>query len=197
VLLDGRATTEEFRLLAGKLASSGADVIQLRDKRLDDRALVERARCLRVLTQGGNTLFVVNDRADLALLARADGVHLGQEDLSVKDARAVVGPRMLIGVSVHSLEQARAAVLDGADYLGVGPTFSSSTKAFDHYPGPELLRAVAAEISLPTFAIGGIDRDNLPRVLATGMRRVAVGSAVVDADNPAVVAANLKAMLRG
>jgi thiamine-phosphate pyrophosphorylase len=81
--------------------------------------------------------------------------------------------------------------------LGVGPTFPSRTKQFDHYPGPDLLRAVAAEISLPAFAIGGIDQQNLPLVLATGAKRIAVGSAIVDAENPAAAAAALKAMLRG
>ncbi len=197
VLLDGQASPEDFQVLARELVLAGVDVLQLRDKQLDDRALLERGRCLREITQGSNTLFAMNDRADLALLARADAVHVGQEELSVKDVRALVGPEMLIGVSVHSIEQARAAALDGADYLGVGPTFPSATKQFDHYPGPELLQAVADEISLPAFAIGGIDRDNLPKVLATGMRRIAVSSAVVESDNPAVAATDLKAMLRG
>jgi thiamine-phosphate pyrophosphorylase len=197
VLLDGRPTLDDFQLLADDLVLAGVDLLQLRDKELDDRALVARGRYLHEITRDGDTLFVMNDRADLALLAGADAVHLGQEDVSVKDARALVGPRMLIGVSVHSIEQARAAVLDGADYLGVGPILPSRTKQFDHYPGPELLRAVATEISLPAFAIGGIDRDSLPLVLATGVKRIAVGSAIVDAQNPASAAAALKSMLHG
>ncbi|HBO45042.1 MAG TPA: thiamine phosphate synthase [Planctomycetaceae bacterium] len=197
VLLDGQATPEDFQVLARDLVLAGVDVIQLRDKRLDDRTLLERARLLREITQGSETLFVMNDRPDLALLARADGVHVGQEELPLKEVRSLVGAGTLIGVSVHSIEQARAAVLDGANYLGVGPTFPSGTKQFDQFPGPELLAAVAAEISLPAFAIGGIDRDNVVQVLATGIRRIAVSSAVITSDNPSSEATWLKSVLRG
>ncbi len=136
VLLDGGPSTAELERLAqsGSIAA-GADVLQLRDKRLDDRRLVERARLLREMTAGTAALLIVNDRPDVARLARADGVHLGQGDLSVKDARAIVGPEALVGVSTHSIEQARQAVLDGANYLGVGPTFPSGTKQFADFPG--------------------------------------------------------------
>lgn len=196
VLLDGRATLEEFGRLAGELVRAGVDVLQLRDKRLDDRTLLERARRLREITQDTDTLFAVNDRPDVALLARADAVHVGQEELPLKDVRALVGPEMLVGVSVHNIDQARAAVLDGADYLGVGPTFASATKTFDDYPGPDLLRAVASEISLPSFAIGGIDRDHLPEVLATGIRRIAVSAAIVESPDPPAAATALKTLLQ-
>jgi thiamine-phosphate pyrophosphorylase len=103
----------------------------------------------------------------------------------VKDARCVVGSRTLVGVSTHTIEQARQAVLDGADYIGVGPTFPSGTKSFEHYPGVELLRAVAAEIHLPAFAIGGINKVNISQVLAAGISRVAVSGAVALAPDPA------------
>ena len=125
----------------------------------------------------------------------ADGVHLGQDDASVKDARSIVGPRKLIGVSTHSIEQARAAVLDGANYLGVGPTFPSTTKSFDAFPGISLLQQVSAEIRLPAFAIGGINPDNLPQVLAAGFTRAAVSSAVTGAKSPGKAAARMRAML--
>jgi thiamine-phosphate pyrophosphorylase len=98
---------------------------------------------------------------------------------------------MLIGVSTHSIDQARQAVLDGANYIGVGPTFPSGTKSFEQFPGLNLLRAVAAEIRLPAFAIGGINRANLDQVLATGMTRVAVSGAVAAADNPTEAAREL------
>jgi len=133
----------------------------------------------------------MNDRPDLAVLARADGVHVGQEELSVKDARTMVGPEALIGVSTHSIEQARQAVLDGANYLGVGPVFPSGTKHFDRFPGVELLRAVTAEIRLPVFAIGGIGLNNLAEVLQTGIRRIAVSGAVLNAPDPAATARGL------
>jgi thiamine-phosphate pyrophosphorylase len=184
VLVDGRESPAEFETLCRTVLAAGVDIIQLRDKRLGDRALVDRARRLREWTRETHALFVVNDRPDLAVLANADGVHVGQEELSVKDVRAIVGPRALIGVSTHSLPQARQAVLDGANYIGVGPTFPSATKQFDEFPGTELLRAVAAEIRLPAFAVGGINCENIEQVLAAGVTRVVVSSAITQAENP-------------
>jgi thiamine-phosphate pyrophosphorylase len=195
VLIDGRSSNEQFDALARSLIAVGVHVIQLRGKRLDDRRLLGLARRLRGLTAGSRTLFVMNDRPDLAALARADGVHVGQEELTVKDARAIVGPEALIGVSTHSIDQAKQAVLDGANYIGVGPTFPSSTKTFEAFPGVELLRAVAADIRLPAFAIGGITRENLPQVLDAGLRRIAVGAAVTEDADPAAAARELLAML--
>lgn len=195
VLLDGRGSAAEFEQLVRELVAAGVGMIQLRDKKLDDRELVERARQLCDATRGTRSLAVVNDRADMAAIVGADGVHLGQEDLSVKDARAVVGTRTLIGVSTHNIGQARTAVLDGANYLGAGPTFPSQTKAFDDFAGLDYLREAAAEIRLPTFAIGGITADNLPGVQAAGVTRVAVGAAVTDAAKPGVAAHKLLVML--
>jgi thiamine-phosphate pyrophosphorylase len=185
VLIDGRPSQEEFERLAGSLVEAGVHLIQLRDKALHDRRLLQRARLLHEVTAGSDTLFIINDRPDLAVLCRADGVHVGQEELSVKDARTVVGPEALIGVSTHTLQQARQAQLDGANYIGVGPVFPSGTKHFEEIPGVGLLRAVAAEIRLPAFAIGGITRENLPEVLATGFTRVAVAGAITAATYPA------------
>ncbi|NQU21125.1 MAG: thiamine phosphate synthase [Candidatus Nealsonbacteria bacterium] len=195
VLIDGRASVEEFERLARSLIEAGVHVLQLRDKRLDDRQLLQRGRLLRELTGGSGTLFVVNDRPDLAALCHADGVHVGQEELSVKDARTIVGPDALVGVSTHTIEQARQAVVDGANYIGVGPTFPSGTKQFDAFPGLDLLRAVAAEIRLPAFAIGGIGPENLPEVLATGVTRVAVSGAILVSANPGVTAQQLLSAL--
>jgi thiamine-phosphate pyrophosphorylase len=135
-------------------------------------------------------LAIINDRPAVAAAVDADGVHLGQDDFTVKDARTVVGPRKLIGVSTHTIEQARQAVLDGANYIGVGPTFPSRTKSFEGFPGVQLLRDVASEIRLPAFAIGGIEATNLDDVLATGISRVAVSSAVVGAASPATAASD-------
>ena len=191
VLVDGRSDFHAFDKLVSSLVEAGVDVIQLRDKTLADRELLERARRLRDLTASTNTLFVMNDRPDLAVLAAADGVHVGQEELTVRDVRQIVGPRMLVGVSTHNLDQARQAVLDGASYLGVGPTFPSGTKSFSEFPGVEFARSVASEIRLPAFAIGGIDASNLDEVLATGISRVAVSGAVLAASNPADAARNL------
>ncbi len=195
VLVDGRETAETFSSLVGSLVAAGVQAIQLRDKSLSDRDLLERARLLREQTRETSTLAIVNDRPDVARLSDADGVHVGQEELGVSDVRRVVGPRALVGVSTHSIEQARQAVLDGANYIGVGPTFPSSTKSFDEFPGLDLLRAVAAEIRLPTFAIGGITEQNTAQVLATGIDRIAVGAAVTGDEDPSGIAAHLLHLL--
>jgi thiamine-phosphate pyrophosphorylase len=181
VLIDGANSLDEFERRVELLLSAGVDVIQLRDKSLADRKLLERAHALRRLTRNTATLFIMNDRADLARLADADGVHLGQDELSVADARRIVGPAMLVGMSTHAIEQARQGVADGADYLGVGPTFPSTTKTFEQFTGVELLRAVAAEITLPAFAIGGITVQNVDQVRAAGICRIAVSGAVANA----------------
>ena len=137
----------------------------------------------------------MNDRPDLAALCHADGVHLGQEDMSVKDARTILGPHALIGVSTHTIHQARSAVLDGANYIGCGPTFPSGTKHFEEFPGLDFLREISAEIRLPAFAIGGITPANLPQVLAAGITRVAVSAAITSAADPAAVIQEILANL--
>lgn len=144
------------------------------------------------MTCGTRTKLIVNDRADLAVAVDADGVHLGQEDLNVSDARRIVGAAKMIGVSTHSIEQARRAVLDGANYIGVGPVFPSTTKNFDAYVGLELLSTVANEVTLPSFAIGGVNLENVDEVLSAGFARVAVSAAVTKADDPGQAARKLK-----
>lgn len=181
VLVDGGASDTDFVEKVTRLIEAAVDVIQLRDKSLDDRTLLSRAKTLARLTRGTDTLFIMNDRPDLAALAHADGVHVGQEELPVSEVRKIVGPDLLIGVSTHNIEQARQALADGADYIGCGPTFPSQTKSFDHYPGLDFLRQVAAEIKLPAFAIGGITLENVEQVLGTGIKRVAVSGAASDA----------------
>jgi thiamine-phosphate pyrophosphorylase len=196
LLLDCRVNQAEFRVLATSLIHSPVDVIQLRDKQADDRTLLERGLILRQLMRDHSAkqrvpLFIVNDRPDIAVLCDADGVHVGQEELPVAAARKIVGPDRLIGVSTHSLEQARQAVLDGADYIGMGPTFPSRTKDFSAFPGLELLRQVAADITLPAFAIGGVHVDNIASVLQTGIRRIAVSSAILLAVDPVLACEQL------
>lgn len=197
VLVDAGDSAAAFEKLVCTLVEAGVGMIQLRAKQLDDRELVARARQLRDLTRGTSSLAIINDRADVAALVAADGVHLGQEDLSVKDARVILGSRPLIGVSTHNIAQAHQAVLDGANYLGAGPTFPSRTKSFERFAGLDYLRTVAAEIRLPTYAIGGITADNLPDVLATGITRIAVSSAITAAADPALAAHKLLAILTG
>jgi len=195
VLLDGQADAGKLESLASSLVAAGVDVLQLRDKALDDRALLERARALCRAARGTETLTIINDRPDLAVLAEADGVHVGQEELSVADARRVIGPDALVGVSTHSVVQAQQAERDEADYIGVGPTFSSDTKQFSAIAGIALLSEVAPVIRLPAFAIGGITSGNLSQVLSAGFCRVAVSGAVMKASDPAEAARRLLALL--
>jgi thiamine-phosphate pyrophosphorylase len=175
----------------GEAAAGGAQVIQLREKDLDDRRLLERARQVRRWTRDAGVLFILNDRPDIARLVDADGVHLGQDDMPVKEARRILGPKALIGVSTHNLDQVREAVRDGASYIGVGPTFPSGTKDFAELAGLEFVRLATAETSLPAFVIGGINLDTIAAAVAAGARRVAVGQTVCAAEDPRAEAAQL------
>jgi thiamine-phosphate pyrophosphorylase len=176
-------------------ARGGVDVFQLREKALPDRELLACARDVRRWTREVGALFIVNDRPDIARLCEADGVHLGQDDVTVKDARRILGPGAIIGASTHSVEQLQRAILDGADYVGIGPTFPSKTKTFEHFPGLDFVRAASAETSLPAFALGGIGPENIGAVVAAGGRRVAVSSAVCASDDPEMAARLLRAAL--
>ena len=160
----------------------GVNVVQLRIKGADDRRICAAARRGRDWTRDSGALFIMNDRADIAVAADADGVHVGQDDLPVRDARRIVGPDRLVGVSTHTIEQARQAVLDGADYIGVGPVFPSATKQFDELAGLDFVREVAAEITLPWFAIGGVSPETAPDAVAAGASRAAVSSAITQSD---------------
>ena len=177
----------------------GVEIVQLREKRKPDRQLLSIAHKVREWTRDAGVLFIMNDRPDLALLAEADGVHIGQTELTVQDARRIVGPDKIVGLSTHSLEQAEQAELDGADYIGVGPVFTSTTKSFgeDEIVGLELLTQVAAHLSIPAFAIGGINIDNLPAVVATGIERVAVSSAICSIHEHQQAAWQLRKLLPG
>jgi len=176
---------------------SGVDIVQIREKELPDAELLDWTRTVRRWTRETGTLLIMNDRPDLAVLCEADGVHVGQDELSVADVRRIVGPRMLVGVSTHNIEQARRAVLDGADYLGVGPVFPSGTKSFESLAGLDYVRLVAAEISLPWFAIGGIDESNVAAVVEAGATRIAVSGALSNADSPEPAAGRLRRTLCG
>jgi thiamine-phosphate pyrophosphorylase len=197
VLLSGADCARSLGWTITEAAGGGASIIQLREKGLSDQHLLQRAREVRRLTHKAGVLFIVNDRPDIARLVEADGVHLGQNDLPVKEARRLLGSRALIGVSTHTIEQVRAAVLDGASYLGIGPAFSSGTKVFDHLPGPAFIRAALAETTLPAFAIGGINLKTVGAAVESGARRVAVSQAIAQAEDPRGVAKALLSVLLG
>lgn len=162
----------------------GADVIQLRDKRRDTGDLLPLAREISALCQSHGALFIVNDRIDLAIAAGADGVHLGQTDLPVREARQILGPDMLIGISVENAEQVQAAEAEGADYFGVGPIYGSATKldAGDAV-GTEQIIQFRAVSELPIVAIGGITLESIPEVIRAGADAIAVIGAVVAAED--------------
>ncbi len=195
LLLTGSKCAAALDWTVAEAAAGGVEVIQLREKELPDRELLARAIRMRKWARAAGVLFVVNDRPDIARLCEADGVHLGQDDLSVAAARRIVGPDAVIGVSTHDLAQVRRAVLDGADYLGVGPVFPSETKAFDRFPGLDFVREAVAETSLPAFALGGISLANVAAVTAAGATRVAVSSAVATAADPRALAQALRSRL--
>jgi thiamine-phosphate pyrophosphorylase len=195
VLLTGSLCSAAMDWTIAEAAAAGADMIQLREKELTDRELLGRARDVRRWTRQSNVLFILNDRPDLARLVEADGVHLGQDDLPLHEARRIVGPDMLIGISTHSLDQVRQAVLDGANYIGVGPAFPSATKDFGDFPGLDFVRQAAEETTLPQFVIGGINAQTLPVAVEAGARRIAVSHAVCKADDPRQAVTELRAIL--
>ncbi len=192
VLLSAAACQLPLRETLAALAEGGAEMVQLREKGLTDRELLTRARQVRQWTREHGLLFVLNDRPDVARLVEADGVHLGQEDLPVKEARRVLGSEAIIGVSTHNLDQVREAVLDGADYLGVGPVFPSQTKQFRELAGLAFIRSAVAETSLPTFAIGGITLATVAQAIEAGAARIAVSQALTGTEQPAAVARTLR-----
>jgi thiamine-phosphate pyrophosphorylase len=177
--------------LVADLVAAEVGLIQLRDKTLTDAAIVAAGKAVGAITRHSKTLWIMNDRIDLAVAANADGVHLGQDDLSVHAARQMLRAGKLVGLSTHNICQAREAVMLGADYIGVGPVFPSKTKSFDQFPGVEFVKEIVSEITLPAFAIGGIDSENVHRLTESGCRRVAVSSAVSKASDPVAAARSL------
>jgi len=185
-VLDGRAPVD---LLDASLRG-GVDILQLRDKELSDGELVVAAAVFREACDRHGALFVLNDRPDLVEACDADGVHVGQSDTPVADARAVVGDDRLVGLSIETEEQLDA--IDGADYLGVGAVFDTPTKTDATAAGLDLVRAAAARAHIPWFAIGGIDLDTAGDVLAAGAPGIAVVRAIRDAGDPEGAALELK-----
>jgi thiamine-phosphate pyrophosphorylase len=181
--------------VAAASLEGGADAIQLREKSLPDAELLRRARRLVALC-GERAAAIINDRADIALLAEAQGVHLGQEDISVSEVRRLAGRRLLIGVSTHDLDEAARAIAAGADLCGVGAMYPSLTK--ERSPsGPDYLRAfVARHPGTPHLAIGGIDATRVLELVAIGCRGVAVSSCVCGAEDPASEVRSIVAALK-
>ena len=173
--------TAEFAL------QGGAGVLQLREKLMDGGELLARARQIVALCRQYDAVAIINDRPDIAILSGADGVHVGQGDLPATAVRQLLGPDKIIGVSTHAIAQARRAIDDGADYIGIGPIFASTTKPQDALAGLNYA-AQAVRLPIPSVAISGITSDNVRQLAARGVRGVAVSSAVLSAPDPATAA---------
>lgn len=178
----GRSNVEVVRAMI----EGGIRVIQYREKRHEKsyRQILEECRSIRQLTREAGVMFIVNDHLDIALLVDADGLHVGQDDLPVAEARRLLGDERIIGLSTHSPEQARAAVAEGADYIGVGPIYATSTKDDVCAPvGLEYLEYVRDNIELPWVAIGGIKRHNLDQLVARGAKTVCLVTEIVGSED--------------
>lgn len=186
--------------LAAKVVQGGATLVQLRDKLGSTRDMVERARAIKAALAGSGVPLLINDRVDVALAAGAAGVHVGWDDMEPKDARALLGPKAIIGLSINSAERARAAPLDLIDYVAVGAVYATSSKDNPNPPkGVEGARALADIIrgraKMPVGAISGIDGSNAAAVIAGGFDGVAVISALSITPDPAAAARRLRAVV--
>jgi thiamine-phosphate pyrophosphorylase len=182
--------------LDGALAG-GADLFQLRDKDASDDELLAAAETAREKCRAAGALFLINDRPDLAVACDADGVHVGQDDTPVGRARQIVGDDAIVGLSTHSMKQAQAGCRSGADYIAVGPVHATPTKEGRPAIGVEPIKYAAAHVTVPWFAIGGIDTKTIGDVVRAGARRIVVVRALTDADDPEAVARALRSSLNG
>ena len=161
----------------------GATCVQLREKELDDEAFLNEAMEISALCRKYGVPFFINDNVEIAIKCHADGIHVGQEDMEASKVRERVGSDMMIGVSVHSVEEALEAVKNGADCLGVGAMFSTSTKTDVNVMPKETLRDICAAVDIPVVAIGGINKSNISQLAGTGVNGVALVSAIFAADD--------------
>jgi len=182
----GYVALERIPFVTEQLVLGGVDLIQLRAKKLPLPAIADLGQKMRALIPSHGPIFILNDHPELVAGMGADGIHVGQDDLPVAEARARAGDEVVVGKSTHALDQAIAAEKEGADYIGVGPIYATPTKP-DYVPvGPPLIAQVRAAVRLPQFCIGGINEKTLPEVLAAGAQRIVIVSALLQsADIPA------------
>lgn len=175
-ILDSLLFGDNLIKVAKELVELEVPLLQLRIKDREDREFARLALEIREITKGTRTLFMVNDRLDIALVSGADGLHLGQDDLPLSLARGILGPEKLIGLSTHSVQEAIEAEALGADYIGLGPIFKTSTKPHLVPKGIALIKEVRKRVNIPIVAIGGINKENVAEVLSSGADGVAVAS---------------------
>lgn len=181
---------QDLRGFLNEALEAGVDVIQIREKDADVGAIIRAGEVFREAAEHADALFFVNDRPDVALALQADGVHLGQDDLPVDIAREILGPDAIIGLSTHSPQQLAEASPD-ADYVCAGPVWETPTKPGRPAAGLDFLRYAGEHERRPWFAIGGIDAENLPEVVAAGARRIVVVRAITQAKDPAAAVRDL------
>jgi thiamine-phosphate pyrophosphorylase len=169
----------------------GAQMIQYRDKEASDREFLEIASVLQNICKERKIPFIVNDRVDIAAYLKVDGVHLGQDDLPPRIARKILGSSKIIGISTENMEQAKEAEKHGADYVGFGPIFNTLTKKIEKPIGLEIIKQANEHLKIPFFPIGGINLENLDQVIDAGSKRIAVGSAVISANDVKTATKNL------
>lgn len=181
-ITDRRSCGLDWVDMTKEVLDAGVKWVQYRDKESDRYTLFETATRLRELTRQAGACFVMNDYPDIAAAVGADGVHLGQEDMPLAEARRVLGKGKVIGISTHSIEEALEAERAGADYIGFGPIFTTDTKDAGSPKGTDLLVLVRQKVSIPVVAIGGITPDGLPIVMKAGAQAVAVASAILSGE---------------
>jgi len=200
VLADCQLPLDQFIQRVQDISQAGVDLMQIRDKQLDAQELIRFTQSAIEAVDPKRTRILVNDRADILQCTSAFGIHVGQTDLSVAQARSLIAPACVVGLSTHDVEQVKQAMAVGADYIGCGPTFASNTKDFSKFSGLPFLREAAAFLresnsTVPAFAIGGIDLSNLKSALETGVQRVAVSKAIWRAERPGIAAEAFRLVL--
>lgn len=178
------SSIDEFLDNIASALKGGVQIVQLREKTANAREVVEIAKKVKELCHLYDVVFIINDRVDIAKIIGADGVHLGQDDIDINQAREILGENVIIGLSTHHQEQALQAVELGADYIGVGPVFETPTKPGRKSVGIEYVEWAAKNINIPWFAIGGIDTENAKTVIEAGAKRIAVVRAIINAESP-------------
>ncbi|MHC4562523.1 MAG: thiamine phosphate synthase [Planctomycetota bacterium] len=191
VLVSSDMIAGSVRQTVRRIIAGGADIIQLREKHTADKNLLAMAAEIRELTDETDRVFIVNDRPDIAAIVGADGVHLGQDDLPIAEARRLLRPGAIVGRSTHSAQQIKTAINEGADYIAVGPIFKTATKDAGSTVGTELLAEALELTEVPIVAVGGITSKNIGQVTAAGGKCVAVSSAVCGAEDPKSAASEL------
>ena len=186
------ADEDDFLAQVEAAIDGGATIVQLREKHLDEDAFLKEAERFVALCRRKGVISIINDNVEIAVRTSADGVHVGQSDIRGRDIRAMIGPDKILGISAGTVEEAVAAERAGADYIGVGAVFDTSTKKITRAMGVEELRSISRSVSIPVVAIGGINAGNILQLSGSGVDGVAVVSAIFGAEDPGRATSELR-----